>query len=83
MTPNFKVFLSLLAACVLMVFLSSCTFAKIETAAGTQGTYVDFHPTGNAVSARGVLEGLGEFSVDRDTGDSGQVISDVVGAVVL
>lgn len=78
MTPNFKTFLALCGALAFMVLLSSCTFARFTTPSGVSGVYLDLHPTGNAVSARGVLDGVGSFDVDRDTEDSGQIITDVV-----
>ena len=78
MTPNFKTFIALMGALALMVFLSSCTFARFTTSSGVSAVYFDVHPTGNAVYARGVLDGVGSFDVDRDTADSGDVITSVV-----
>jgi hypothetical protein len=64
-----------------LVSFSGCTIARISTSKGVTGFYVDFHPTGAVLAAEGVLDGVGAFTISRDTGDSTSAIEAVTAVV--
>ena len=78
MTNNFKLFLSALVVCLVLLTLLGCTVATITTPAGLSVRYIDLHPTGNAVETDVTWAGVGTLSTRRASDGVEKVIDSVV-----
>ena len=65
-----------------LINLTGCTYASMTLKDGTKVRYFDLHPSGAAVDARGVWEGVGQFEVTRDTEDSGEFAGAITEGIV-
>lgn len=63
------------------LFLPGCTFGHLTTPDGLKATYLDFHPAGNAVVARGGWTGVGTVEINRNTQDSAEIVKSVTEGV--
>jgi hypothetical protein len=66
---------------VLAFMLASCTAVRIKTPEGTEITYIDWHPAGNAVDVDAELGELGSLELSRNTESSAEIAEAVVEAI--
>lgn len=81
MSPNFNIVLLAAVVAVVVAFCSGCTAARVTTASGVSAWYVDVHPTTASVNVQAVAEGIGAFTVSRESGDATQVITNTASLI--